>query len=183
MTTIPDTPSSHGGNSQAIRSNVQRLVEGIRGFILLTPEQRRKFAVSGHVDDEFLRRMVLLIDAHPDIATMSQITSAEILDHLDFYGSYDGVGEQLMLNGRMTMDTRTAERASVGERALRALNIARSLNSPAGRESLVPHLEAIDREFSRGRRRRPSGKKPEDAAAAAAAKAQPNTQPKPEVKP
>jgi hypothetical protein len=157
---------------------MQRLVNGIPGFTLLTPEQRRKFSVSGHVDDDFLRRMMLLIDAHPEIATISQITSAEILDHLDFHGSYDGVGEELILKGRMTIDTRKAARGSVGERALRALNIARSLNTPAGRDSLVPHLEAIDREFSRGRRKRPSAKKPEDAAAAAA-KAQAKTEVKP----
>lgn len=170
MTTIPDTPTTHEGNAQSIRLELQRLVQGIRGFTLLTPEQRRKFSVSGHVDDDFLRRMMLLIDAHPEIATIIQLTSAEILDHLNFSGSYDGVGEELVLNGRKTIDTKISERASIGERALRALKIARSLNSPAGRDSLVPHLEAIEREFARGRRKRP---------ATAAAKAQPKQEVKP----
>jgi hypothetical protein len=76
----------------------------------------------------------------------------------------------------MTDDTLLAERASIGERALRALKIARDINTPAGRDSLVPHLEAIDQEFSRGRRKRPPGKKPEDPSAA---KAQPKTEVKP----
>jgi hypothetical protein len=174
MTTIPDTPVPYEDNAQSIRLDLQRLMHGVRGFILLTPQQRRKFSVSGHVDDDFLRRMTLLIDAHPDIATMSQLTSADVRDHLSFRGAYDGVGEEMMLNGRKMVDTLTAERASVGERALRALNIARSVNTPAGSESLVPHLEAIDREFSRGRRKRATAKKSDDAATAAK---------KPEVKP
>ncbi|HET8775274.1 MAG TPA: hypothetical protein VFP80_15855 [Thermoanaerobaculia bacterium] len=167
MTTIPDTPSPYEDTAQVIRLDLQRLMTDVRGLTLLTPQQRRKFIVSGHVDEEFLRRMTLLIDAHPDIATMSQITSAEIRDHLRFSGAYEGVGEEMMLNGRKMVDTLTAERASVAERALRALKIARSVNTPAGSESLVPHLEAIDREFSRGRRKRAAAWKPEDAGAAA----------------
>lgn len=174
MTNIPDTPSPHEDNAQAIRLELRRLVGNIRGLTLLTPQQRKKFIVSGHVEDDFLRRMTLLIDAHPDIATMSQLTSAEILEHLKFSGSYPGVGEEAMLNGQKIIDTVKAERASVGERALRALKIARSINTPAGRDSLVPHLEAIDRDFSRGRRRRAVAKKPDDAITAAK---------KPEVKP
>ncbi|MGZ5441975.1 MAG: hypothetical protein ACXW5U_16385 [Thermoanaerobaculia bacterium] len=173
MTTIPDTPSPHEDNAQAIRQDLQRLMQGVRGLTLLTTERRRKVTVSGHVDDDFLRSMALLIEAHPDIATSSQITSAEIRDHLNFSGSYQGVGEELMLDGRKMIDTLTAERADVGERALRALKIARSINFPAGRDSLVPHLEAIDRDFSRGRRRRAGARKPDDVATAK----------KPEVKP
>ena len=166
MTTIPDTPSPHGDNAQAIRGELQRLVQGIRGFTLLTREQRRKYIISGHVEDDYLRMIALLIDAHPDIASLGQLTSAEIRDHLNFSGSYGEVGEELMLNGRKTIDTVIAERGSIGERALRTVKIARSINTPAGRESLVPHLEAIDREFTRGRRRRAAARKPDDAAAA-----------------
>ena len=172
MTTIPDIPSTHDNTAHAIRGELKRLVEGIRGVTLLTPAQRRRYTVSGHVDDDFLRRMSLLIDAHPEIATIAQLTSAEILDHLNFSGSHDGVGEELILHGRKVIDTCIAERGSIGERAIRALKIARSLNTPAGRESLVPHLEAIDRDFARGRRKRPVAKKPDEAA-----------EPKPVVKP
>jgi hypothetical protein len=165
MTTIPDTPSLYEDTAQAIRLDLRRLTQDVRGFILLTPQQRRKLSVSGHVDDDFLRRMILLIEAHPDIATMSQLTSAEILDHVRFYGSYDGVGEEMMLNGRKMVDTLTAERASIGAKALVALNIARSITAPNSAESLVPHLEAIDRDFSRGRRKR--AKKPDAETVAA----------------
>ena len=179
MTTIPDSgPPPHEDNAQGIRLDLARLVQGIRGFTLLTPEQRRRFNISGHVDDDYLRSVALLLDANSDVAGPSRLTGAEIREHLQFSGSYQGVGEELRLHGRMTDDTLLAERASIGERALRAVKIARDINTPAGRDSLVPHLEAIDREFSRGRRKRPSGKKPEDPAAAAA-----KAQPKPEVKP
>lgn len=176
MTTIPDTPSQHEDNAQAIRLDLQRLAQSIRGFALLTSDRRRKLTTSGHVDEDFLRRMALLLDAQPDVAAVTQLTAAEIFDHLRFSGAHQGVGEELMLNGRKMSDTLLAERATIGERALRALKIARDINTPAGRESLVPHLEAIDREFSRGRRKRAAAKKPDGEAAA-------KKEPKPEVKP
>lgn len=166
MSTIPDVPTVHEDNAQAIRLDMQRLVQNIRGFTLLTTERRRKLTISGHVDDDFLRSMALLIDAHPDVATTCKITGAEIRDHLNFSGAYQGVGEEMMLNGRKAADTLLAERADVGERTLRALRIARDINTPADRASLVPHLEAIDREFARGRRKRVTRKKAEVPAAA-----------------
>lgn len=179
MTTIPDAPgtpdpsttpddtSIHEENARVIRLDLQRLAAGIRGFALLTSERRRKLTTTGHVEDDFLRRMALLIDAHgTDVATPAKITGAEIRDHLRFSGPYQGVGEELMLHGRKMSDTLLAERADIGQRALVALKIARDINSPADRASLVPHLEAIDREFSRGRRRRPTVKKTDEIAAA-----------------
>jgi hypothetical protein len=164
MTTIPDTPSPHEDNAQAIRLELQRLMQGVRGFSLLTTERRRKIGVSGHVDDDFLRSMALVVEAHPDVATTSQLTGAEIRDHLNFTGSHRGVGEELMLNGQKMVDTLLAERASVGQRALRALTIARSINYPADRAALIGYLQAIDRDFSRGRRKRNTAKKPIDPA-------------------
>lgn len=155
MTTIPpEVPSDHEGNAQAIRDNLLQLVQGIRGFTLLTTERRKKVNVSGHVDDDYLRSMALLLEANPKLANASEITAAEIRDHLNFSGAHHGVGEELMLNGRKMSDTLLAERADVGERTLRAHKMARSINFPAGRSSLVPHLEAIEQEFVRGRRRR-----------------------------
>ena len=156
MTTIPPEviPEPHAENAQAIRLSVQQQMQGIRGFQLLTTERRRKVTVSGHVDDDFLRAMALLIEAQPNVAAVCQLTASEIQDHLNFSGSYRVVGDEMTLNGRKVTDTVIAERATIGERALRALKIARSVNFPAGNSSLVPHLEAIEREFRRGRRRR-----------------------------
>jgi hypothetical protein len=167
MTTIPDTPTPHEDNAQAIRAELQRLLQGLRGLTLLTPERRRQVVVTGHVDEDYLRGVALLLDAHPDVAAASQLSGSEIRDHLNYSGPYQGVGDEMMLSGRKVNDTLLAERASIGERCIRALRIARSINSPAGRESLVPHLEALDREYTRGRRRRASSvKKTDDVAAA-----------------
>ena len=170
MTTMPDVSTSYDENAQAIRRELNRLVQSIRGFTLLTPERRRQVAVSGHVDDDFLRSISLLLDAHDDVARTSGITSAEIRDHLSFYSAHQGVGEELMLNGRKAIDTLIAERARVGERAIKALNVARSISAPSGPDALVPHLEAIERDFTRGRRKR-ALRKPPDPEAAAAKKA------------
>jgi hypothetical protein len=182
MTTIPDVTTTHEDNAQTIRLDMQRLAQGIPGFTLLTSEQRKKFTVSGYVDDDFLRFIGLLLDANPDVVASSHLTGAEIRDHLHFSGSYKDVGGEMVLNGRMMIDTLTSERAKIGERALRALKIARSINTPAGRDSLIPHLEAIDRDFARGRRKRSAAKKADDPTAAKKP-ADPNAGKKPEVKP
>jgi hypothetical protein len=154
MTTIPDSPFTHEDSAQTIRIDLQRLAQGIRGFALLTTDRRRQLNITGHVDEEYLRRVALLLDSNTDVANSSKLTSAEIRDHLAFYGAYDGVGEELMLNGRKMSDTLLAERGGIGERAIRAVKIARDMTSPSDREALIPHLESIDREFSRGRRRK-----------------------------
>jgi hypothetical protein len=162
MTTLPtDITSEHEDNAQAIRQDLQRLASGIRGFSLLTTERRRRVVISGHVDDDYLRSMALLLEAQPELATVCQITAAEVRDHLSFSGAYHGVGEELILNGRKMDDTLISERASIGERLLRTQKIARNINTPAGNTSLVPHLEALDRDFSRGRRKRPRVKSDE----------------------
>jgi hypothetical protein len=161
MTTIPDAPSSHEETAQTIRLDLQRLSHGIRGFALLSAERRRKLNVRGHVEDDFLRSMALLVEAHPDIAAAAKITSSEIQDHLHFTGAFQGVGEELMRHGRQMSDTVLAERADIGGRALCALRVAREVNLlPSERAALIPHLEAIEREFTRGRRKRSAGKKP-----------------------
>jgi hypothetical protein len=163
MTTIPDTPLTHEDSAQSIRIELQRMAQSIRGFGLLTTERRRQLTTSGYVDDDYLRDIALLIEANPAIAAAAQLTSAEIADHLSFSGAHKGVGTELKLSGQKLDDTLVAERASIGERALRAQKIARSINTPVPDQSVVPHLEALDREFARGRRKR---RKPEQVIAA-----------------
>ena len=170
MSNIPDIPESltHQDNAQAVLLDLRRLVGGVRGLTLLTEAGRRKLTIAGHVDDQFLRSIAVLLDNNPQLADSSEITGAEIRDHLNFSGSYQGVGEDLILNGQKVADTRLVERASVGRRALRVLKIARSASEPAERAALVPEMQAIDRLYSRGRRRRPATAKKEEPAPAPA---------------
>jgi riboflavin synthase len=150
--------STHEENAESIRHDLQRMARRIRGFTLLTTERRRRVVVSGHVDDDYLRNVALLLDQHPDLAITARLTAEEIRDHLRFSGAYQGVGEELILHGRKMTDTLINERASIGQRALHVHQISRTINHPPGTASVVPHLEALDREFTRGRRRRrPSG--------------------------
>jgi hypothetical protein len=181
MTTIPDSSSTHQDDAQTIRLDLQRISQGIRGFALLTSERRRKLTLTGNVEDEFLRRMSLLLDAHPAIANSSEVTGTEIRDHLNFHSAYEGVGEELVLHGRKMNDTLRAERADIGRRALCALKMARDKAGTADIQAVVPQLDAIDREFARGRRRRVVAKKPDEAEPPKTPKP-PETSKPPEVK-
>lgn len=149
-----DTELSHQQNADIIRLDLQRMARGIRGFALLTPERRRRVVISGHVDDGYLRRIVGLLDHHPDLAAIGGLSSDEIREHLRFTAAYQSVGQELILHGHTMTDTIINERSSIGQRALRVHQIARTLNHPAGASSVVPHLEALDRDYTRGRRRR-----------------------------
>ena len=149
-----DTELSHQQNADTIRLDLKRMARGIRGFALLTAERRRRVVVSGHVDDDYLRRIIGLLDHHPDLAAIAGLSGDEIREHLRFTGAYQGVGQELLLHGHTMTDTIINERSSIGQRALRVHQIARTLNHPAEDNSVVPHLEALDRDYTRGRRRR-----------------------------
>jgi hypothetical protein len=149
-----DTELSHQQNADIIRLDLKRMARGIRGFALLTAERRRRVVVSGHVDDDYLRRIAGLLDHHPDLAAIAGLSSDEIHEHLRFTGAYQGVGRELVLHGHTMTDTIINERSSIGQRALRVHQIARTLNHRAEGTSVIPHLEALDRDYTRGRRRR-----------------------------
>lgn len=149
-----DTELSHQQNADTIRLDLQRMARGIRGFALLTTERRRRVVVSGHVDDDYLRNVAVLLEHHPELAATARLTADEIRDHLRFTGAYQSVGRELILHGHTMTDTIINERSSIGQRALRVHQIARTLNHLAEGNSVVPHLEALDRDFTRGRRRR-----------------------------
>lgn len=146
--------STHEQNAETIRLDLQRMARGIRGFALLTTERRRRIVVSGHVDDDYLRNVAVLLEHHPELAATARLTADEIREHLRFTGAYQGVGRELVLHGHKMTDTIINERASIGQRALHVHQIARTINHPPGSASVVPHLEALDRDFTRGRRRR-----------------------------
>ncbi len=149
-----DAELSHQQNADRIRLDLKRMVRGIRGFALLTAERRRRVVVSGHVDDDYLRSIIGLLDHHPDLAATAGLSGDEIREHLLFTGAYQSVGQELILHGHTMTDTIINERSSIGQRALHVHQIARTLNHPAGASSVVPHLEALDRDYTRGRRRR-----------------------------
>ncbi|HEU4886289.1 MAG TPA: carboxypeptidase-like regulatory domain-containing protein, partial [Thermoanaerobaculia bacterium] len=65
----------HEENAQTIRQDLRRMARGIRGFTLLTTERRRRIVVSGHVDDDYLRNVALLLDQHPDLAAAAILLS------------------------------------------------------------------------------------------------------------
>ena len=154
MSSVLETPSPHPQNAQEIMVALRQLIHGMRGYKLMATGRRRKITISGHVDDEFLRQVAVMLDVTPHVAAGAQLTGAEIRDHLSFYASYEGVGDELILLGTGAKDTLLNEHADFGERALRAVTIAMAITKPEDREKLIPHLDNIRKNFSRGKRRK-----------------------------
>ncbi len=145
---------THTQAAQEIRVILRRLIQAIRGYTPLTIQHRRRINVVGHVDDEFLRQMAILLDTNTNLAAGVGMTGAEVLDHLGFYGAHEGVGDELILLGEGVKDTLLKERAQIGQKALQAFAFAKTLTKPSDREKMMPHLDTIQKNFAHGKRRK-----------------------------
>ena len=154
MSNVTETPLTHTQAADEIMLTLRRLIQAMRGYTPLTTEGRRRINVYGHVDDEFLRQIAVMLDVNPNLAAGGGITSAEVRDHLSFYGAHEGVGDELILLGQGVKDTLVNERALIGQKALQVFAIAKALTKPADREKVMPHLDNVQKNFARGKRRK-----------------------------
>lgn len=154
MSNVTETPATPTQTSEEIINALRQLVRGsLPGYKLLAAQRRRRLNHSGHVDEEFLRQVAVLLDVNPALVGVVGLTGAEIREHLSFLAAFEKVGDELMLLGRGVKDTLTDAHAEGGQRALQAVAIARTITRPEDREKLVPHLDNIQKGFSRGKRK------------------------------
>jgi hypothetical protein len=154
MSNVTETPITHTQAADEILLTLRRLIQAMRGYTPLTTEGRRRITLYGHVDDEFLRQIAVMLDANANLAAGVRLTGPEVRDHLSFYGAHEGVGDELILLGQGVKDTLNNERGEIGQKALQAFAFAKTLTKPADRERLMPHLENLQKNFSRGKRRK-----------------------------
>ena len=165
MSNVTETPSTltHTQSAQDILTKLRELVQALPDFKIIVARRRRQLNLAGNVDDDFLRNVAIMVDATPHLSISAQITGDEIREHLGFHGAYDGLGDELILLGRGAKDTLLEARGAIGQRALNAVAIAKTLTKPEDREQLMPHLDNIQKNFARGKRkvRKPAEAAPE----------------------
>jgi hypothetical protein len=168
MANETETPSTltHTQSAQDILTKLRELVQALPDYKIIVTQRRRKLNMAGNVDDDFLRNVAIMVDATPHLAISAKITGEEIREHLGFHGAYAGIGDEMILLGRGAKDTLLEARGAIGQRALNAVAIARTLTKPEDREKLMPHLDNIQKNFARGKRkiRKPAEAAPEPAA-------------------
>ena len=157
MTTIPPTPINHEAIAEAIMLQAREIAQSINGFGYAATGRRRKISSTANLPDEFLEAVAVACDASPQLAAASELTGAELRSLITSSRAYTSAANELRLIGRGLDDTVAEHRSEVGQKALRAYAIAKSINRPDERELLIPHLENMKLTLNRGPR--PSKKK------------------------
>lgn len=163
MTNIPDVPRSHAEAGRELMLRVRALRESVPGLILIPNERLKELINAASVSDEFLEKVVIGVEATPDLASASKLVPAEVVDVIEFSRAYAGPIGEVELLFRMLRHTIIVRRAKVGQEALKAFALAKGLNRPRKSDLFVPHLEAMRRALGRGRRK-PAAETPETAA-------------------
>lgn len=153
MSTIPPEPlTPHEITAQAMMMQLRETVQGIAGYAFVGRGQRRKLNTAASLPDRFLQSVAVACDASSHLAGSSQITGSELRDTIAFARAYTSVADELEVIARGLRDTIAARRGDVGQRALRAYSMAKSINRPSDREVLIPHVNEMKRALGRGRR-------------------------------
>lgn len=154
MTTIPPVPpASHEEIAAAMMIQIRELAQSVSGFTFSAKGRRRKITPAASVPDPFLEAVAVACDASPHLGVASQVTTAELRDTITFSRAFTSVANELMVVARGFLDTVAERRNQVGQRALRAYSMAKSINRPEDRELLIPHLANMQRTLGRGRKR------------------------------
>jgi len=133
-------------------TELRNAVEKMAGFTHSAKTRRRKVSVSAAVDDAFLLAVATACDRHPELASGGQITGAEIRDLIAFTNAYAVVIGELAMLSRSVADTLAERRAGVAHKCRRVYQLAKSINRPEDRETLVPHMAAMQKYARRGGR-------------------------------
>jgi hypothetical protein len=169
MTTIPPTPINYEEAANAMMIQLRELVQSIPGFGYAAKGRRRKISSAAHVPDPFLEAVAVACDASVQLSAASELSAPELRGLIAFARAFTSLADEMQLIARGLHDTVAERRAGVGQRALRAYAVAKSINRPEDRELLIPHLANMQRTL--GRTGRPS------KAAAKPAPAQPPSDP------
>jgi len=154
MSELPVAPSEYGQRAFQLMIKVRELMTEIKGFRYSARGRRVKIGAASSLPEDFLQFLAIACDANPEFAERVKLTGAEIRDRLEFRREFLGFAAETHLVAKGVEDTVAEELAELGRRALKAYKVAQEMESGSEKESLVPHLEAMRRTLTRGRRRK-----------------------------
>ena len=147
MTTIPpEIPPAPNSHTQQVREHmaaVRAVMARIPGFTHPAKGSRRRLNFHGKVSDQALEAIAMTIEASPALQAASQITAEELRDVMAFDHAHGSLANDLDVQSRGVRYTIASRRAAAVRLAMQAYKIAQSLNGPADRLVLVPHLDKI----------------------------------------
>jgi len=157
MTVIPETPTPpptvHDIAAAKILSDVQTLVQNVRGFGFITRGHRRRINPTATVPTEFLLAVAVALDASEKLRNTAEITGDQIRDVVAFCNAYEAAANDLMLKAVGLQDTVKTQRGSAGDVCLRVYRLSRDFNKGSDKELFFPHIENMKRALGRGRKK------------------------------
>jgi hypothetical protein len=162
---------------------IRELARSFDGFTFAGKGRRVRIAQFNSIPDEVFELMALAAESNPDVAATWPVTAAELRAAVVISRAYRSVVIEFHTQAKGVEDTVAEFRGNVGCRLYNAYELAKRQNKQEPRQTLVPHLDAVQRALTRGRKKPDEATKAARAAARAARVAARNALPQPEVKP
>jgi hypothetical protein len=176
----PASAAEHEARAMEMMVKIRELVRSFDGFTFAGKGRRVQIAQFNSVSDEVFELMALAAESNPDVAASWPVTAAELRAAIVISRAYRSVFIEMQTQARGVDDTVAEFRGDIGRRVLNAYGIAKRQNKQEPRQTLIPHLDAVQRALNRGRKKLDEATK---AVRAAARKAPPQAPPQVEVKP
>ena len=134
------------------------LAQAVPGFGYAAKGRRRKISSAATVPDAFLEAIAVACEASVQLAAASELSASDLRSVITFARAFTSLANEMALVAKGLSDTIAEHRYTLGQRALRAYAIAKSINKPEERELLIPHLENLRRALGRVGRPRVAAK-------------------------
>jgi hypothetical protein len=157
MTTGIEIPSSPIEAARDIIARLKGIQDTVAGpdATTLTPSERRRNSSTAAVPEKYFPTVVATLESAPQLGTAAQTSAAELRTRHQYSQEFAGVVDEIARMLAIVQQHVMAEKAITARIALRVLRVARSFNSPADRELLFPHIEAMKKALGRvGRTKR-----------------------------
>jgi hypothetical protein len=158
-TPAPASAAEHEARAMDMMVKVREMARSFEGFTFAGKGRRVQIAQFASLPDEVFHLMALAAESNPDVAATWPISAAELRDAIVIKRAYRGVAVEMATQAKGVDDTVAEYCAEVGRRVLNAYEIAKRQNRQEPRQTLFPHLEAVQRALGRGRRKLDAGTK------------------------
>ncbi len=180
----PTSAAEHEARAMEMMVKIREMARSFEGFTFAGKGRRVQIAQFNSIPDEVFELMALAAESNPDVAASWSVTAAELRAAVVISRAYRSVVLEFHTQGKGLDDTVAEFRGNAGRRLYNAYELAKRQNKQEPRQTLIPHLDAVQRVLNRGRKkvddaRKAARKAPLQAPPQAAPQAPPRTEVKP----
>lgn len=149
----PTSVAEHEARAMEMMVKIREAARSFGGFTFAGKGRRVQIAQFNAIPDEVFDLMALAAESNPDVAAAWGVTAAELRAAVAISRAYRSVVTEMLTQARGVDDTVAEIRGDVGRRLLNAYELAKRQNKQEPRQTLIPHLIAVQRALNRGRKK------------------------------